>query len=230
MNIIKVDLQFNSILTKRKTTNKIVLHHSASSKATPLSIHQAHLRNGWSGIGYHYLVCKDGKVYSGRPYDTVGAHCTGQNADSIGICFEGNFEIEKMTDTQVKAGQELLFFLRTLYGQNIRIAKHSDLLATACPGRYFPFAEVTKKMRAYTGVFPELPKKGYFERGDKGLEVARLKAFLNWYGDYELSTTPKTSVGERTLDAINQFKRDHNLNVNGRWGTGCDKAARECIK
>lgn len=44
---------------------------------------------GWSDIGYHYVIRRDGKLEEGRPLDRYGAHCSGQNRDSIGICLVG---------------------------------------------------------------------------------------------------------------------------------------------
>lgn len=45
-----------------------------------------------SSIGYHYLIDIDGKVWTGRGHDEVGAHVAGHNADSLGICMVGGAE------------------------------------------------------------------------------------------------------------------------------------------
>lgn len=47
MEIIDTNLNFKP-LTKRNSTNKIILHHSASETASPEDIHRWHLNNGWS--------------------------------------------------------------------------------------------------------------------------------------------------------------------------------------
>lgn len=59
-------------------TRRIILHHAAAVTCTPQQVHQWHLANGWTGIGYHFFVRKDGTVYRGRPEDTVGAHAREQ--------------------------------------------------------------------------------------------------------------------------------------------------------
>ena len=46
--------------------------------------------NGWSDIGYHYIITKDGAVHSCRPEAKKGAHCPKMNSRSIGICFTGD--------------------------------------------------------------------------------------------------------------------------------------------
>ena len=45
--------------------------------------------NGWSDIGYHYVIKRNGLVEAGRPVSISGAHAKGHNADSIGICLVG---------------------------------------------------------------------------------------------------------------------------------------------
>ncbi len=142
MKIKETNLKFTS-LSNRSSTKKIVLHHAAAVTADAKTIHQWHKNNGWSGIGYHFVVRKNGTIERGRPIKTIGAHCTGQNSDSIGICFEGNFEKEKMPDKQIKAGQELLSYLYEKYGLNkSHVKRHKDLMATSCPGKNFPYNKI----------------------------------------------------------------------------------------
>ena len=88
MQIIEMTYPWAGTLAKRGVTRRIILHHAAAVTCTARQIHQWHLANGWAGIGYHFFVRKDGRVYRGRPEDTVGAHAGNNNYDSIGICFE----------------------------------------------------------------------------------------------------------------------------------------------
>jgi len=125
-------------LTPRKQTTHLILHHSASSVANAEGIHAYHKSLGWAGIAYHFLVRKDGSVYAGRPIGVQGGHTTNWNYCSIGICFEGDFETEYMTDAQLKAGQELIEQIRDKY-PGIIVGQHEDFNATACAGANFPF-------------------------------------------------------------------------------------------
>ena len=147
MKIIENKYDWASSLTKRKETNGIIMHHAAAEKCTADDIHRWHIANGWSGIGYHFFVRKDGSVYRGRPIDVTGAHTYGKNSDSIGICFEGNFEKENMPENQKNAGIELVAYLLELYPQITFISKHMDHSATACPGKNFPFEEMKLLMK-----------------------------------------------------------------------------------
>lgn len=137
MNIIEPDYSWNGTLANRQLTKMIILHHAAMHGSVA-DIHKLHQQQGWAGIGYHFYVRQDGTVYSGRPIDKIGAHCKGHNNNSIGICFEGNFERElKMADAQIKSGHELIKKIMNKYG-NLFVHLHKDLFATQCPGRYFP--------------------------------------------------------------------------------------------
>lgn len=142
MKINEVSYNWAGSLEKRKSTARIILHHAAAKKCSAMDIHTWHLGNGWSGIGYHFLVRKDGTVYRGRPEDTVGAHTYGKNYDSIGICFEGNFENEAMGNVQREAGTELVTYLMNKYPGITAIYRHKDFNATACPGKNFPFDRI----------------------------------------------------------------------------------------
>lgn len=141
VNIIETNLKFKAMTNRSKTT-RIILHHAAAKSCTAEQIHQWHLNNGWSGAGYHFLVRKDGNIYRLRPENKVGAHASGSNSDSLGVCFEGDFMTETMGDTQRKAGAELVSYLKSKYGIS-KVQRHKEVCATDCPGVNFPFSEIT---------------------------------------------------------------------------------------
>lgn len=141
VNIIDIGLKFRQAFQYRTRTDYIVLHHAEASKATVQDIHQWHLNNGWSGIGYHYYIRKDGTIYRGRPRDTIGAHCEGHNSNSIGICAEGDYMKETMSEVQKQSIIALCKELLSIY-PNAKIVGHRDLYPTACPGVKYPFNEI----------------------------------------------------------------------------------------
>jgi N-acetyl-anhydromuramyl-L-alanine amidase AmpD len=143
MNIIETNLDFNSNKSRMGNVNGIVLHHTAVSALQSVEvIHNYHKNhNGWAGIGYHYYVRKDGSVYRGRPEEYAGAHCPGVNSSSIGICAEGNFNEETMSDEQKNAIIELIADIKSRY--NITYIKgHREIIATSCPGNNYPLDEI----------------------------------------------------------------------------------------
>lgn len=151
MKIVETGLKFTGTPKRRSATNRYILHHSASPDVSAANIHGWHLArkdNGvpWLGIGYHFVIRQDGTIERGRPENSIGAHAgAGANGDSIGICFTGNFEEGKPTEAQLNAFIWLEKLLRPKYGK-INIQGHSDVMATACPGKNFPWDDLRKRL------------------------------------------------------------------------------------
>ena len=136
MDIIHIDYDWAGPLVRRTRTELLVLHQCAQG-GSARALHTRHLRRGWTGIGYHYYIRRDGRVYAGRPDDCVGAHTSCCDGRSVGICFEGDFETEEMPEAQLRAGVQLLQMLRVRYGP-LAIVPHRDAEAADCPGSRFP--------------------------------------------------------------------------------------------
>jgi N-acetyl-anhydromuramyl-L-alanine amidase AmpD len=115
MKIIERKLKFKSKLKKLNSPSMIIIHHSAHSSATVKDIHRWHLENGWSGFGYHFLVTKDGQVHRGRPENAIGVHTNGYNNISLGVCMQGNYDVEKVPQIQFNALIELCKYLCNKY-------------------------------------------------------------------------------------------------------------------
>lgn len=86
---------------------EIIVHCSATSPQTNYGTNRLwldHRYNGWSGIGYHYYITRDGVVYTTRDEMLVGAHTRGHNAGTIGICYEGGIDSSgRAQDTRTPA-------------------------------------------------------------------------------------------------------------------------------
>ena len=70
----------------------IVIHCSATRAGknyTAADIDRWHRERGFSMIGYHFVVLRNGTVETGRPLTQPGAHCKGHNSTSIGVCYIG---------------------------------------------------------------------------------------------------------------------------------------------
>lgn len=141
VNIIDTNLLYDySKLVTRQSTDFIVIHHSGTPDDADLSaqtINQMHQNQGWTCIGYHYVIRKDGTIEQGRPHWTIGGHAYGFNNQSIGIHLSGNFEIAQPTDAQIESLSMLLANLCADYGLPMdanHILPHCALNATACPG------------------------------------------------------------------------------------------------
>ena len=92
---------------------------------------------GWRDIGYHYVIDLDGTIEAGRPIEDAGAHCTGHNAKSIGICYVGGCD-EKMQPKDTRTEEQkaslllLLKYLRQRYPK-AKIYGHRDFANKSCP-------------------------------------------------------------------------------------------------
>lgn len=96
---------------------KIIVHCSASDRPEHDSINvirQWHIERGFSDIGYHWYINKQGHVFTGRNQHTPGAHCEGQNYDSLGICLGGN---KLFTDAQFLALKGLIYTIWSAHGK-----------------------------------------------------------------------------------------------------------------
>jgi N-acetylmuramoyl-L-alanine amidase len=122
--------------------NKIILHCSATPEGRNHDVEDIrrwHLRRGFSDIGYHYLIHIDGTIEPGRPIAKQGAHCSGQNRNSIGICYVGGMDkdMKHPKDTRTKAQKDslikLMHELIYKYNKDMTIHGHNEFANKACP-------------------------------------------------------------------------------------------------
>lgn len=131
----KADINMARMITE------IILHCSATPEGrdcTVGEIDRMHRQNGWNGIGYHYVIYRDGSVHKGRNEDTIGAHCKGHNANSIGVCYIGGMTADNTkpkdtrTSDQKKALRQLVGELKRKY-PNATLHGHREFANKACP-------------------------------------------------------------------------------------------------
>lgn len=134
-------------MRKRKTTNRIVVHHSLSKKDEDIStITEWHKKRKMKTCGYHYYIKKDGTNQEGRQFSLIGAHALGKNKDSIGICLSGDFRTEEPTMEQLKKLIMIIRMCNSIYGKKLAIEPHRKN-HNACPGKKMKkFLEIIKFM------------------------------------------------------------------------------------
>ena len=144
IKILQIQLQI--LLLQKKLTvpnlndpKYIIIHHGAGSLNFE-QVNEYH-KSKWGFrsslnfyIGYQYFISYSGRVYRGRADNEEGAHCINFNKHSIGICLQGNMEIEEPTLAQLTALERLVKEKKARY--NIKVINgHRDFSSTSCPGR-----------------------------------------------------------------------------------------------
>lgn len=120
--------------------NKIIIHCSATPPTSDIGAFQIdewHKKQGWAGIGYHFVIRRNGEIENGRPVEVTGAHCQGQNRDSIGICLVGGIDRNgdpqnNFTDAQFASLRRLVLELKEKYHISY-IFGHNEFANKACP-------------------------------------------------------------------------------------------------
>lgn len=121
--------------------NEIIVHCTATPEGrdcTVQQIRQWHLKRGFRDIGYHFVIYRDGTIHGGRPVTMTGAHCTGHNAHSIGICYvggvaaDGKTPKDTRTDAQRRSLKNLIERLHRMYPA-ATLHGHCEFANKACP-------------------------------------------------------------------------------------------------
>ena len=161
--IVETNLTFTNRLTERASTEYLVIHHTGSIKDVDFSaekIHEMHIKqNHWAGIGYHFVIRKNGIIERGRPIWAIGAHAGGHNSNSIGIHVCGDFNTSQPTAQQIESTAMLIANLCETYSIPIdrqHIKGHYELDdpyddGLGCPGRnlFKRLGEIVNKANWY---------------------------------------------------------------------------------
>lgn len=124
-----------------RSITEIIVHCTATAEGkdyTVDDIRRWHQARGFTDVGYHYVIYRNGHIENGRDVNISGAHCTGHNAHSIGVCYVGGVSSDGKTpkDTRTLRQKAMLLSLLTdlkkMYPQ-ARIYGHRDFANKACP-------------------------------------------------------------------------------------------------
>ena len=119
----------------------LIIHCSAvrpNQTSSARQIDEWHRARGYAnGIGYHYVVRRDGSIEPGRPEEMIGAHCKNHNRHSLGVCYEGGLDLsgnpqDTRTEAQKRSLRTLLRALKQRYPRAL-ILGHNTFANKACP-------------------------------------------------------------------------------------------------
>jgi N-acetylmuramoyl-L-alanine amidase len=125
-------------MARRNNTTLIVLHCSATKPSQDIgadTIAEWHISRGFGGIGYHFVIRRNGALEAGRPLEDIGAHVAGHNSNSVGVCMVGGLDDQgrsfsnspdQYTGEQWVTVNAVIDFLRALYPA-AKVCGHRDL-------------------------------------------------------------------------------------------------------
>ena len=119
----------------------IVIHCSAvrpGQQSSAADIDRWHKDKGWKGIGYHYVVRRDGSIEQGRSLEQVGSHVVGHNKHSIGICYEGGMDdtgrnVDTRTPAQKVTLRRLVEDMHARFPKAVIVGHHNLNPLKDCP-------------------------------------------------------------------------------------------------
>lgn len=229
MQIIETNFKWNGSLSYTNKPKRIILHHAEDSICTVQQIHSWHLGNGWAGIGYHFFVRKDGTIYRGRPENAIGAHVSGANTNTLGICAEGSYMTEIMPTAQLNAIKWLIQYLDNKYGQ-LPIYGHREVGSSNCPGTNYPLAELkarkgivqteTKVENVVVTTHPITETKSNVQKAKEyvGSRCKELQEKLILLGYNCGGYGADSQFGQGTYNSLVQFQKDNGLDPDGLAG------------
>ncbi len=207
-----------------RAVDRVFLHCSASDNAAHdnvATMRRWHKDRGWSDVGYHYFIRKDGQLETGRPVEQTPAAQRGNNRGTIAICLHGLDE-DKFTEAQFDTLRAFCIEINNAYGGNLTFHGHREVAAKACPvfdykvvlkldgfGRLgLSGAAVQDLVETDSRVPDDMP---VLRRGDRGPAVALLQKQLLLKDD--------GIFGPRTEDAVREFQSAHGLDRDGVVGS-----------
>lgn len=144
--------------------NEIIIHCSATKEGLNFNandIDRWHKQRGFKRIGYHYVILLNGTVQQGRELESIGAHCTGHNAHSIGVCYIGGLDKNgKAKDTRTRQQKAAMWELMNKLCERFPdalIYGHNEFASKSCPS-----FDVQKEY----GDYNEMVKTAYYNDGE----------------------------------------------------------------
>ncbi len=203
-------------LNKNLDINLLIIHCAATKPSMDVGakeIDQWHKARGWSKIGYHFVIRRNGVVEMGRPITETGAHAKGYNRKSIGICMVGGIDERGRPDDNFTHAQweqlktMVAKFMKEYPG--IKVIGHNEVAAKACPSfnvqnwlaKIFPDGQVAPGTVTQMAVDDSLPTTPVTQNGiptgtttDKQNYVASL-ALIESGGDPNAKAPVGTAAG-----------------------------------
>lgn len=212
-------INFKKPARKVKT---VFLHCSASDHPGHDSvavITRWHIQRGFSGIGYHYFISKNGNIHDGRSLERTPAAQKGHNSGSIAICLHG-LKVEKFTKRQYESVKALCKTIDSAYGKKmIRFRGHREVSSKSCP--VFDYQKVLGldgqgKMGGAKNTSSSALRKpattNTLQLFSAGQKVCSLQ---KWLTDFGIKTSIDGLFGQGTQKSVMHYQKLVGLQANG---------------
>lgn len=205
----------------------IAIHCSATKPGQDIGVAEIrgwHKAKGWSDIGYHWVIRRDGRLEQGRGEEVPGAHVEGHNSKSIGVCMVGgvddrNNPDNNFTPEQWTALKAICTDLARRYPAAV-FKGHRDYpgVKKACPS--FDARAWAKQNGLKTEAAPAAARP-VLRSGDSGDDVKVLQAALARAG---YGVTVDGAFGPKTERAVVAFQTAKGLFADGVYGDATRRA------
>ncbi|MBU8906763.1 peptidoglycan recognition protein family protein [Desertibacillus haloalkaliphilus] len=214
----------------RNAIQNIAIHHSATTSGSAEAFARYHVNNlGWPGIGYHYVVDKDGTINWCHNAEVVSYHVGNSNGRAVGICMVGDFTQQSLGEAQRNATLDLTLMLMDQLNISVEnVWGHIEFPGyewKQCPSinmENFRRELAERAGEDISGSYRSpnyvagVRQRNYLSRGDQGDDVLALQERLNELG---FKPGPIDGIfGPQTYDAVQRFQRSAGIGVDGIVG------------
>lgn len=222
MKINDVRLSLKRHLTKTfpqrliSSVTDIAIHHSLTKHESKGSNAEGYAKyhvlfHGWPGIGYHFVIEKDGTIKWCNDLENMSYHIGNSNRIAVGICLTGDFRNENPTAEQEESLRYLCnVYLPTKLPNLKNIKGHNEY-----PGYKLKQCPVFDFRKVLGGKFKK-ESVSVLKIGDRSPDVKTLQVNLNELGHN--AGVVDGIFGPGTEKAVKSFQRTANLTVDGIVG------------
>lgn len=200
--------------------------HASSCRQQVRNWDAQHRRQGWSGLGYHYVICHHGIVMTGRGLNKQGAHAPGANSTHIGVMLMVANDKDATAD-QLKGFRDFLVWLAARNVNTANISPHSRWIATTCPGNLLRGRIAQNNWGTGGTVTPVGPGGGGGSSSSGGMTSVR-SVLQQQRTVNEAGYSPKLATdgiwGPKTDSGVKWYQKKLGVTADGLWGPATESA------
>lgn len=233
--VIDTGLEWPKGKVKRSTTDSVQIHHTVGTYGTPAkweALHEKKIRDGHKGVGYSYLICKNGDIFLGRglEYSHGGvkdSKTNNANQRSVAIAFDGDMREDGLpTAAQIASCIRLVNDILGIYGLDTRaVIGHNEVpvykngkptgetYSTLCP--CIDMDELRALLKGDT--IETRPNLNVPEDDELTEDVPIYPAYYKYKGNTFVNLRTMASTGGQKIGTVSKNERVIVLGIQGDW-------------